>query len=472
MENGQEKLEVLTIDEFAIEEQKRYNADNNTPLYFANREISKEISISKSNPNKEISMSFIEFYGCIFKERVHVAYEAKVRFIGCSFLGLCEVYYEFDIFRNCRSKSSISLYGSDEESLDLSGVEELKTVSIRGNFKIISGIGKIGNTCNQLFLSNSLKSVLLKSIFCFDLRLDIFPRTDNAGVMIQKSSFGVLGINLSSFTFISLNSVEVNEFLLSGDGVKDLKFSVNDTKISHNLSFNEIKNNGNLSFRNLSIGVGCKISIVNSDLGRTDFIISDFSKGVVNFKNSKLAELFLAASSFPAKVLTNEIKDYGQRQLFFGQMSMAAQRQGDTVKALEYAANEVRAHYDNTRWFSVDFFQKFNLFLNFISNDFGKSWIRGFIFSSSVGLLFFTLLLVSTEKFVFAYPTIDHDLIPVYLKFMNPLRFFELSEIFKYSKFKGISLAWGAYMLDFLGRVFIAYGYYQTIQAFRRFGKK
>ena len=56
---------------------------------------------------------------------------------------------------------------------------------------------------------------------------------------------------------------------------------------------------------------------------------------------------------------------------------------------------------------------------------------------------------------------------------MNPLRFFELEALFNNTSQEGIIKLNGlSYLSDFGGRIFLAYGYYQTIQAFRRFGRK
>ena len=125
------------------------------------------------------------------------------------------------------------------------------------------------------------------------------------------------------------------------------------------------------------------------------------------------------------------------------------------------------------RLFSSDCFQKISLWLNSISNDFGRNWIRGAIFSFGVGLLFFCCLLVSTNSYKWGLPIFEKGLLPAYLKFMNPLRFYELETIFNNTPKQGIIKLTGlSYLSDFAGRIFIAYGYYQTIQAFRRFGRK
>jgi len=56
---------------------------------------------------------------------------------------------------------------------------------------------------------------------------------------------------------------------------------------------------------------------------------------------------------------------------------------------------------------------------------------------------------------------------------MNPLRFFDTDALFTKGNNKPyLTLTNLSYLWDFLGRVFVAYGYYQTIQAFRRFGRK
>jgi hypothetical protein len=56
---------------------------------------------------------------------------------------------------------------------------------------------------------------------------------------------------------------------------------------------------------------------------------------------------------------------------------------------------------------------------------------------------------------------------------MNPLRFFELESIFKVGQERPfLSLSGWSYFWDLWGRVFVAYGFYQTIQAFRKYGRK
>ncbi|MDO6433040.1 hypothetical protein Q4E93_20700 [Flavitalea sp. BT771] len=111
--------------------------------------------------------------------------------------------------------------------------------------------------------------------------------------------------------------------------------------------------------------------------------------------------------------------------------------------------------------------------MNKWSNDFGRSWIRGVIFSFGTGLLFYNVLLFSSTEFPREVSPLDTRLIASFLKFMNPLRFYETEFLFRPCNNNSyLTLSPISYFIDFVSRIIIAYGFYQTIQAFRRFGRK
>jgi len=236
-----------------------------------------------------------------------------------------------------------------------------------------------------------------------------------------------------------------------------------------NLEFEKVFNKGSITLRDIRIADHGTVSFRSSNLGKTDFILCDFTRAKLIFENSKLTESFFAESSFPRIVIGRGGINHNQAQLAFGQIAAAYQRQGDNVRALEYNAREVEALYRATRWKSWDILKKFNLWLNFISNNFGRYWMLGVVFSVFVGLLFFCFLLITTDKYEIGFPTIESTLVPVYLRFMNPIRFVDLESLFGAVSVK---LNNWSYFWDLLGRVFLTYGYYQTIQAFRRYGRK
>ncbi len=238
------------------------------------------------------------------------------------------------------------------------------------------------------------------------------------------------------------------------------------------IKFFKIKNHGLISLRELTIAEGGLLSLISCTLGKFDFLKCDFSKAKLEFQNSKLVDAFVTETEFPKKILLDGKENHEQAQLAFGQLATAFQKQGDNVRYLEYSAREIEAHYYNIH-LKDHFFTKLNLGLNRISNKFGRSWGRGILFTLIAGIIFFIPLLITTNKYYFGWPSFDIDLLPAYLKFINPIRFFELSHLFDGAD--GTSdvtpNAW-SYFWDFLGRLFVAYGYYQTIQAFRRYGRK
>jgi hypothetical protein len=105
------------------------------------------------------------------------------------------------------------------------------------------------------------------------------------------------------------------------------------------------------------------------------------------------------------------------------------------------------------------------LCFNKYSNHFGTSWVRGLIFTLLVTLLFYILFLLSLSHYL-AFDcsgTAINATIKHFVEFLN---------ITNWSiKPFGIENYNWAYIVLFIGRIFIGYGYYQTIQAFRKYGK-
>lgn len=281
-----------------------------------------------------------------------------------------------------------------------------------------------------------------------------------------------LYLKLDQINNTDISNCTIDILQISGSNKNEDLVNVEKVSVKE-LVINKVYNNGLLTFRQLTIPEKGKVSIKSSNLGKTDFINCEFSKATLEFENNKIAELFFSQTDFPKKVeLDNKVNE-SQAQLAFGQLATVFQKQGDTVRALEYQSREIEAHYNTIELFSADFFKKVNLWLNKISNNFGRYWMRGVIFSFGIGFLFFYFLLISSNKYSIGFPSFDDKLIPAYLKFMNPLRFIDTEALFKTNESDlKITLNGWSYFWDFVGRVFVAYGFFQTIQAFRRFGRK
>lgn len=97
------------------------------------------------------------------------------------------------------------------------------------------------------------------------------------------------------------------------------------------------------------------------------------------------------------------------------------------------------------------------LFLSFISNFFGLSWIFGVIFTFISTYLMYKLYISSlifegTISFWQYYP-----------QFLSPIHKFDFIENSKFTEY--------SHLIDFFSRIVSSFGFYQTVQAFRKYGK-
>jgi len=211
--------------------------------------------------------------------------------------------------------------------------------------------------------------------------------------------------------------------------------------------------------------VSKSLELNRADLGSAEIIWCKF-QGSTIFYSSNIRDAFLVRTDFPKIVRAPNGKiDFHDAQMFFGQLQYAYTKLGDSIRSTDYKALELEAYYASLG--NKKPFTKFSLFLNAFSNDFGRSWILGIVFTLGFGLQFFTFLLWSIPEYR-DITSWDADLFGSFLHFINPLRQFNLKELFN----ANLHFSRWSYVWDFLGRIFVAYGYYQTIQAFRRFGKQ
>ena len=102
------------------------------------------------------------------------------------------------------------------------------------------------------------------------------------------------------------------------------------------------------------------------------------------------------------------------------------------------------------------------LSLNAISNWFGSSYNIGILFTLSIAGLFFNLALSHIGDFVFTTNISDWQW-RYFVQFINPTHRFD------YMKLIDVNPRKWFFIWDFLGRIFVGYGIYQTITAFRKY---
>lgn len=152
--------------------------------------------------------------------------------------------------------------------------------------------------------------------------------------------------------------------------------------------------------------------------------------------------------------------------------------QGNVIDALSMAAMEKNAYSQQLKsdsqlkvgkWYRR-LQNRFILFLGRKSNSHGESWTRGVGFTFVVGFLFFYLSIINTEFFHFTVNPAECSYAAFkegfnhFFEFLNPTHRYDYLDKFKP---EGLFSLW-----DFLGRIFVSFGIYQTVAAFRKYHSK
>jgi hypothetical protein len=224
-----------------------------------------------------------------------------------------------------------------------------------------------------------------------------------------------------------------------------------------------------------------ELHIENSDLGKTTLINCDLSSFGLNFKSSKITEVFVTGTLMPQRI-TNV--DPIQQQLGYSQIKKIYEARGDRVEANRYFAQEMEAYLTTLSWRNwSDFWEKLNLGLNKYSTYYGQSWQRGLLSTLIISGTFYALYCYSLGYRISmpSETTIDEfwNLSSYFLEFLNPIHKADyVAE--KLNERKTIDYSWGqnhlevggwSRTLEGISRIFIAYFVYQFIQAFRKHGK-
>lgn len=222
-------------------------------------------------------------------------------------------------------------------------------------------------------------------------------------------------------------------------------------------------------------GLDLSLAIISGDLNLFDFPYlffehsnpkseDDYKTNVsvsseIPLKNKK--ETFRIIKRFHQKASNNiEALDYkalerGAEGVELGITFKRKRKQGEHF--IEFIFNKIKSIADAVL-----------LFFNFISNGHGRYYFFGFVFILIWGGLFFSLSLIGTSEYEFSFnidkEIIEHN-IPNFLNFLNPTHKFN----YLGDDFPKESLQNWFYVWDFWGRIFVGYGLYQTVSAFRKY---
>jgi uncharacterized protein YjbI with pentapeptide repeats len=136
----------------------------------------------------------------------------------------------------------------------------------------------------------------------------------------------------------------------------------------------------------------------------------------------------------------------------------------DNITTMDYQVQEMDLYSKELKWRNRgDIANKIVLFFNKISNKYGSKWSRGVLFTVVVAFIFFILILFFGSKS-------DVRSIEVWVKgFIGTLNIFNFAEDFAGQN--GVRLNAIGAILAYLSKIFVSYGIYQTVAAFRKHGK-
>lgn len=210
-------------------------------------------------------------------------------------------------------------------------------------------------------------------------------------------------------------------------------------------------------------GLDISLMVLNGTISLFDLKLSNFKSSEDPTKEADYDDMVAFDGKIPTK----------NKEETFRLIKNQLQKNGNQFDALKYLGYETTTYKYRLK---KEIRSKINLnsnladylilFFNSLSNKNGLSWLRGIVFTLSVGIIFYYLSAISTEKYSFggfSFELIEQN-IKHYFQFLLPThRVDYLQELNPSPAF---------YFWDFIGRIFVSYGFYQTIQAFRKFKSK
>lgn len=393
---------------------------------------------------EDIKIDYLFFESSTFEKRIDIK-DGNYKYINLYrslFKGLFMIQ-DYDILEN--STNSLQI---ENLSIHANHFEKDITVSFSKNIRY-------SISDNNFPYSLYIKGYKTES----DIGVDFNMSGINYGNVVVENIKGNIDLRCINFGTISFNEIDTNYITLV-----------------------EFQNYGKLSFFNVSPSrkkVGY-IVIQDSKLGETEFLNTDFEKfGEIVIANSNISNIILHKYFFNVVSynknkmigygIKNKKENFSNLKNVYNQLKKSALNKGEIDSASKYQSLEY-LNLSKSRKFGAD---KLLLFLNHISNKNGYSWGRGIFFTLIISILSFCIytLLNEKENYLYSQQYLDNTLqelkkLDLWNKFIKFFTSFPKLTLDEYKKD-----SWEINLWVWLARVFIGYGIYQTIAAFRKYGK-
>lgn len=422
-------------------------------------------------------------------------FNRSYKFENCTIKGGRLDFYDFQFangnkqdyhsieFNNCDISTDLFIKDSKLNTLNFSNVRITSnhfhiTSSEILNIRINSSATKRSEIINLMLHQLNYEKTIV------DFTFNVFQHLTIKDCVFRK----FFGIN-NFFSEIYLTKIEViEEFVFNKSNVESV-FELRNSDLTKS-NFYQSSLPQNCDIKNTVFKEITNFNYLQSNTANLYFDTCVF-ENIVNFDNSKFGQLKFVGTVFKDISTFNNVEfnynfllenSHFEKNAFFGKLlELNSVKLFDlntlrTIKAQLLKAdnridyNRVNA-YEQRKYFQEISFKDsdyYILWLNKISNNFGTSWVNGIWFTLKCSILFFTLLLLVNGFVKSSYP-LSIDLDGQWAKFDVVLAEF-LNFIFSlgFSSPEFQSNGW-LFLIFIFAKIFIGFGIYQTVAAFRKF---
>lgn len=375
----------------------------------------------------------------------NLSFSNKIEISNCEFEGLsfanCQFTKDIRISESI-IKSHLLIASSDFETIEVYSSDFLGlSVNDHSSIKSLIIVG-----CKEIQGHLSAQNSTIEGL------LRITHTKCNKNFYTSKSKISEVIIDYSSFQKITIPSISEKGIL------KIIKSKVQEISMYDNFT-----NLGYMQWNDILVTDYSKIELINAVMGRWDIINCNLSKSSLAIYSSKITDTFYTNTKFPELLVVPEEFEEGENkhEIFrdgYNQLKTIAQKQNDRRMFLHYQAAELESYFKSI-FFKEKPLTQIQLAFMWLSNNYGTSWGRGVLFVGGLNLLFLSLYL-SNLPFDFS----KANVISFSAKYTDLL----LLSLVKKPDFM---IGDRGTIIFGLSRIFIAFGIYQTIAAFRKFGK-
>ncbi|MBN2347813.1 MAG: hypothetical protein JXJ22_03185 [Bacteroidales bacterium] len=357
------------------------------------------------------------------------------------------------VFTNCNFKAI--------EIKELKSIDNLKFLNCKLEKIVLSGhISKIEIRGCQIGTINLLRGVIK--------RLVISGENPFNGLYIVNANIDLRWVENFYLLSAEIKKLNISRIPLSINPVLNTYHKLDNLIVDH-LTFTKLESGKNLFIKRIHpASKESDLVLLHTDLSEAVFQDCDF-KGFkfLKTRNSNLEGIKSENIHWFQKVVNwNEEEDI----ISYRQLKAAMLRQHDKVSEIYFRAKEMDAYL---KWlkFRENKSEWLLLQANKLSNQHGLSWVQGIKFSISIALIYYTIYLLTLKGYPYVFGWKDLTTLGEAFSYFigNFSKFFIITHDFDFmlkARPRGIS-----YFIDVLGRIFISYGIYQTIQAFRKYGR-